>query len=355
LTKLKLFIIILSLVVIIISIPQRYYNLAPVTIKNTVPVGIKSILRVIRDNKKSSNRLNNDYNIKFLPNTEFVNLDYKKLKTNIKNSYKYDNGWESFYIDTHEDNLFLFYKNGKSYYTKINEINDSRLNIKKIKNNLKNVLVLDVLINNTKIYVTASLKMDEDCNKFTVYESSLNFKNINFTKIFQDNNCYGGIQAGKIGYRSKDNSIFVSTSAEIHKIGKILRKNNEKDKKPQDINSLMGKIIKINLDNYDYEIYSLGHRNILGMYVNKDVVLVTENGPRGGDEINLIKKNRNYGWPISSYGDKDKSFDQVPYYKKSHEDYGFEEPIYSFIPSIGISEIIKLEKNFTKQWGGVII
>ena len=39
------------------------------------------------------------------------------------------------------------------------------------------------------------------------------------------------------------------------------------------------------------------------IFVDKDIILSTEHGPRGGDEINLIKKNGNYGWPISSYGD----------------------------------------------------
>jgi len=294
--------------------------------------------------------LYNDYNTRFLPRTQFVKLDFKKVKTNIRNANisGYVNFLKiktsTFYIDTHEENLFLFYKNGKSYYSKIDEINESRLNIKQIKNNLKNISVSDILINDSKIYVTGSLKIEEDCNKFTVYESNLNFKNIKFKKIFQDSNCYSFIQGGRIQYDSKDNSILVSTAADVLK--------NEIDKKPQDVSSLMGKIIKINLDNINnYEIYSLGHRNIIGMHVNKDVILATENGPRGGDEINLIKRGKNYGWPISSYGEKYKnSYQEEPFYKKSHDDFGFEEPIYSFVPSIGVSEIIRIENNFTKQW-----
>ena len=134
----------------------------------------------------------------------------------------------------------LFYKNGKSYYSKIDKINESSLNLKQIKNNLKNISVSDLLINDSKIYLTGSLKIEKDCNKFTIYESNLNFKNIKFKKIFQDPNCYGVIQGGRVQYESKDNSILVSTAADILK--------NEIDKKPQDINSLMGKIIKIDLD-----------------------------------------------------------------------------------------------------------
>ena len=319
-------------------------------INQILPIGIKSVIKVITSNELSSKKLNNDYNAKFLPKTQFVNLDFKKVKTNIQN-YNisgYANALKTktstFYIDTHEENLLLFYKNGKSYYSKIYKVNESRLNLKQIKNNLKNISVSDILINDSKIYVTGSLKIEKDCNKFTVYESNLNFKNIEFKKIFQDPNCYGFIQGGRVQYKSKDNSILVSTAADILK--------NEIDKKPQDINSLMGKIIKIDLDNTkNYEIYSLGHRNIIGMHVDGDIILATENGPRGGDEINLIKKSKNYGWPISSYGEKYKNLNQEePFYKKSHRDFSFEEPIYSFIPSIGISEIMKIENNFTKQW-----
>ena len=87
------------------------------------------------------------------------------------------------------------------------------------------------------------------------------------------------------------------------------------------------------------------------MHINDNIILATENGPRGGDEINLIKKGNNYGWPISSYGEKYRTPNQdEPFYKKSHQDFNYAEPIYSFIPSIGISEIIKIGSNFSKQW-----
>ncbi len=83
--------------------------------------------------------------------------------------------------------------------------------------NVKNISVSDILIHDSKIYVTGSLKIEKDCNKFTVYESNLNFKNIEFKKIFQDPNCYGFIQGGRVQYKSKDNSILVSTAADILK------------------------------------------------------------------------------------------------------------------------------------------
>ena len=82
-------------------------------------------------------------------------------------------------------------------------------------------------------------------------------------------------------------------------------------------------------------------------------IFSSEHGPKGGDEINVIKDNKqiqNFGWPIASYGehydrageDKSKLYKFAPLYK-SHKDYGFIEPEVKFIPSIGISEVILLK------------
>ena len=79
----------------------------------------------------------------------------------------------------------------------------------------------------------------------------------------------------------------------------------------------------------------------------------------GVDEINLIEVNQidklktlNYGWPIASYGEhyggktdyNKKRYEKYPLYK-SHSEYGFIEPLKSFVPSIGISKIVKIKKN----------
>ena len=122
---------------------------------------------------------------------------------------------------------------------------------------------------------------------------------------------------------------------------------NEIDLKPQDNLSYWGKILILNENNNSVQIFSKGHRNILGLYADNNIILSTENGPRGGDEINRIIYNKNYGWPIASYGTAYNSGSKTNY-KKNHNEYY--EPIYSFVPSIGISEIIKLDNNFSKEW-----
>ena len=101
---------------------------------------------------------------------------------------------------------------------------------------------------------------------------------------------------------------------------------------------------------------SKGHRNPQGLFYDKmnKFILSTEHGPYGGDEINMIMLNhkglQNFGWPIASYGEHYTDPKKVKIKKypllKSHRDHGFIEPLKYFVPSIGISEIVKIgEKN----------
>ena len=121
--------------------------------------------------------------------------------------------------------------------------------------------------------------------------------------------------------------------------------------KPQNINSIIGKIIFVDF-NGNKTLISIGHRNPQGLVVDNENIISTEHGPKGGDEINKVIFGKNYGWPIASYGQHypiGKQTDIKPYLK-SHKDNNFEEPIYSFVPSIGISEIIKVPNNFSEFW-----
>ena len=122
-----------------------------------------------------------------------------------------------------------------------------------------------------------------------------------------------------------------------------------KDYLIDEANQPFGKILvaKLNSNNetLKFKIHAIGTRNVQGLVWSKffKQLIATEHGPQGGDEINLIKK-KNYGWPHVTYG--------VPYGKEnteglfadsggarygSHDDY--QEPIFAFIPSIGIKSI----------------
>ena len=106
----------------------------------------------------------------------------------------------------------------------------------------------------------------------------------------------------------------------------------------------------------------MGHRNPQGLYYNKDknIIINSEHGPAGGDEINInfspdTKEIENYGWPIASYGTHyDFKFREEAPLHNSHSKYGFIEPIRIFTDAIGPSEIIKIpnefDQNFTNDY-----
>ena len=124
----------------------------------------------------------------------------------------------------------------------------------------------------------------------------------------------------------------------------------------QNKKSVFGKIIEINLKDKSYKILSMGHRNPQGLSLNEENKLIvnTEHGPQGGDEINFNKNYntgiKNFGWPISSYGehygfqkrdDDHQIYKKFPLYK-SHKKYNFIEPVKFYVPSIAISQIVEL-------------
>tara|TARA_B100000029_G_scaffold277163_1_gene271655 strand:+ start:768 stop:2033 length:1266 start_codon:yes stop_codon:yes gene_type:complete len=131
----------------------------------------------------------------------------------------------------------------------------------------------------------------------------------------------------------------------------------------QNKNSMFGKILKINKKDLDdlnsdqnidlkLNIYTMGHRTPQGLASLNGFIFNTEHGPKGGDELNKLIPGKNYGWPNVSYGTQYMYDDEGKSYKINHEDNGFEEPLYAFVPSIGISSLNvcpKVLKNYYKK------
>jgi aldose sugar dehydrogenase len=118
--------------------------------------------------------------------------------------------------------------------------------------------------------------------------------------------------------------------------------------KAQDPASAYGKILRLNDDGtiprdnpfvgkqgYRPEIYTLGHRDHLGLVVHSSgTIFNAEHGPNGGDEVNLIKPGANYGWPVISFGRQYDGSRILPYKE------GMEIPQIVWVPSIGPSGIM---------------
>jgi glucose/arabinose dehydrogenase len=131
----------------------------------------------------------------------------------------------------------------------------------------------------------------------------------------------------------------------------------------QDPSTLAGKVLRLNDDGttpadnpfvkhagYAPQIFTLGHRSSLGLAVHPGTgeIWQHENGPNGGDEINVLKPGANYGWPIVSYGRTYPGPWQAP--RLSHEH--FEQPIVIWVPSIAVSGIAFYTGDRLPKWKG---
>jgi cytochrome c2 len=116
-----------------------------------------------------------------------------------------------------------------------------------------------------------------------------------------------------------------------------------------------GKILRLDLKG-GREIYSIGHRNPQGLVVARDGrIWETEHGPQGGDEINLIVKGGNYGWPFATYGTQ-YGLDYWPLAPNSHDHGKYVEPAHVFVPSVGVSAMIEMsDRQFPRSAGDLYI
>jgi cytochrome c2 len=123
----------------------------------------------------------------------------------------------------------------------------------------------------------------------------------------------------------------------------------------QDPNGSYGKVILIDLLNGSSSIYSLGLRNPEGLHLAPDGTLwETEHGPRGGDELNRIVRGANYGWPLATYGVEYGTLGwPLSLVPGSHD--GYEQPYYSWYPSIGPSNLIEVTSPLFRIWHGDLL
>lgn len=151
----------------------------------------------------------------------------------------------------------------------------------------------------------------------------------------------------------KDGNLFVSAGE---------RSILEGRKQAQWLNSGLGKIFKItkegkpapgnpfmNQADARPEIYSYGHRNPQSLDINPATgdLWEAEFGPRGGDEVNLLKPGKNYGWPIITYGieyDGNKIGDSI------QQKEGMEQPVYYWDPVVSPSGMMFYNSDSIPEW-----
>lgn len=312
--------------------------------------------RYKRNNPKINN-LNNDYNVKFLPNTQTDKFELLTYKINFEKKVKKtkDSGYgffKPFYLEIFKNNLVIINNNGEMLSVKLEDFfikNNLDLKLKSIDSNLKvqgniNSKIMGTLIHENIIFISY-LNYENDCQIYNISKANMNLSNLKFEKFFTSESCGENLNSGRMKILN-----FNGNKGLLATIGG--EKLNEPSNKPQDLKSDIGKTVFIDLTTKEKKIFSIGHRNPQGLFIKDDLIIATEHGPQGGDEINKITFGQNYGWPIASYGT---AYDHVKNdrnnkYLKDHFSNGFIEPIFSFVPSIGISEIIEVPNKFSQNW-----
>ncbi len=138
--------------------------------------------------------------------------------------------------------------------------------------------------------------------------------------------------------------------------------DRQKQTPAQDISNTLGTIVRLNLDGspaadnpfadkdgVTKEIWSFGHRNILGMDFAPDGTLwEVEHGPAGGDELNIVERNGNYGWPMRSNGDNYNGVD-IPDHSQGD---GFTQPAIHWTPVIAPGDMVIYSGDMFAAWEG---
>jgi aldose sugar dehydrogenase len=140
----------------------------------------------------------------------------------------------------------------------------------------------------------------------------------------------------------------------------------DRDSNPQDVTRDGGKVYRIHDDgripadnpfvgvpNAKEATWTYGNRNIQGMVKHFETgeIWTHEHGPRGGDEINIARKGRNYGWPIITYGIE---YSGLPITDERERE-GMEQPLYYWVPSIAPCGMEIVNSAIYPEWKGNVL
>tara|TARA_E500000178_G_scaffold354871_1_gene425459 strand:+ start:1119 stop:2369 length:1251 start_codon:yes stop_codon:yes gene_type:complete len=290
-------------------------------------------LEIIKENK----------DLDILTNIETV--EGNSFDLNYRKVLNFDDRTAGFYITLNDDNpnFEIFLQDG----IKITNNTVKEMNLPLNISFEKNGGIKSVFKKNDINFAIVSSKKIQNCYYASIYNLELK-QNILKTDCLPDyeNVDFNGLGGAFINY--EDNLVL--------SIGAPEWNSNEIRNLAQKENSLYGKTIIIK-DNFlnsdsiesikkeDVEIFTKGHKNPQGITLIDNKIYSVEHGPQGGDELNLLKKSNNYGWPLVSYGtlyNNGKSF-----LKKSNDT---SAPIYTFLPSIAPSSINKCPSNLKSYY-----
>jgi len=178
------------------------------------------------------------------------------------------------------------------------------------------------------------------------------------TQLFESVSTGRGHFGGKIAFDGKGHLFLTLGDRQVPPEG------NLEAHPAQDLSNHHGKVVRLNEDGTvpadnpfvgragaKPEIWSFGHRNVQGIAIDPATgnVWTNEHGPQGGDELNLDRAGKNYGWPVIGFGVNYTTGKAI--HAGTHRE-GMEQPLHIWVPSIGISGAMFYTGDRFPQWKG---
>jgi cytochrome c2 len=120
-----------------------------------------------------------------------------------------------------------------------------------------------------------------------------------------------------------------------------------------------GKTLMLDIATGKSTVFTSGHRNAQGLEIDaRGRVWETEHGPEGGDELNLLQQGKDYGWPNHTFGTEYGSVSWPLGADSSGSSRGADQslrPVYAWVPSIGISELVAVRDTSFERWQGDLL
>ncbi len=204
--------------------------------------------------------------------------------------------------------------------------------------------LLDILVDGQNILLTYSKPLDKGNITTALYKGKLENNQLVGSDLFVANT----LSTRNYHFGSR---IIVYKDSYLFSVGERGIRSEA-----QNLKSHHGKILRLLKDGKPHPenpfpdapyIFSYGHRNPQGMAIITDSIYEAEFGPKGGDEINLIVKGKNYGWPIITYGTEYYG----PKIGDTHRE-GMEQPLHFWVPSISPSGLMIYQGNRFPKWRG---
>ena len=381
---------------ILISIVWTYENPEKIKIIKDALKYDFSLGKIFKDlkSKKTEKILSSEDNLKNIEiDTAYNHIELKYFTIPVYSSYGGIAQLEENILYLSGDSEIFLLKNFNDENFKFKKIKSPKIDNKKlifVKNNEKKVGdyaerffgIKDILIDSfsnfeNNLLFASSLEYNEfrDCYTVGVYYAEI--KNIDDFEISEWKNIFSTKKCLTVDLTTNPRFAAASAGGRIIKfdqdhillsIGDFYADGVNGPALSQDLSNMYGKMIKININKLNYEIFSFGHRNPQGLYIDKDNnIFSTEHGPTYGDELNYISQNKNYGWPLATYGTNYVSSDAYAK-KKANENKkswplditenthdSFAKPLFSWGNTVGISNLIVYENDYFSKWNKNLI